>query len=234
VIAIADAVAAKRRSHKRIMLSMDEWNVWYKARTPEDLAKPGWPTAPKLLEEISNFEDALVVGGALITLINHADRVKSACLAQLVNVIGAMMTETGGPVWRQTIFHPFAQAARLARGNVLRLVTECGTFSAGDYKKAPLLMATVTHDPATGSVAVFALNRAQEPMEFSADLRGLGALTIAESFELKHDDLKATNTREAPDEVSPVKHPACRLAGSGLQATLKPLSWNVFALKAAQ
>jgi alpha-N-arabinofuranosidase len=233
VTAIADAVAAKRRSHKRIMLSMDEWNVWYKARTPDDLAKPGWPQAPKLLEEVYNFEDALVVGGALITLMNHADRVKSACLAQLVNVIGAIMTETGGPAWRQTIFHPFAQASRLARGNVLRLVTDCGTFSAGDYPKAPLLLTCITHDPASGAVSIMALNRAQEPMEFSAELRGLGNLTITESFELKHDDLKATNTKQAPDAVSPVTHAACALAANGLRATLKPLSWNVFALRPA-
>jgi alpha-N-arabinofuranosidase len=212
------------------MLSMDEWNVWYKARTPADLAQPGWPQAPKLLEEVYNFEDALVVGGALITLINHADRVKSACLAQLVNVIGAIMTETGGPAWRQTIFHPFAQASRLARGNVLRLVTECGTFSAGGYKAAPLLLACAVHDPASGAVSVFALNRSPEPMALSVDLRGLGSLSIAESFELHHDDLKATNTREAPDEVAPAKHPACELRDDGLKATLKPLSWNVFAL----
>jgi alpha-L-arabinofuranosidase len=233
VTAIADAVAAKRRSHKRIMLSMDEWNVWYKARTPEDLAKPGWPRAPKLLEEVYNFEDALAVGGALITLMNHADRVKTACLAQLVNVIGAIMTETGGPAWRQTIFHPFAQASRLARGNVLRLVTECGTFSSGDYKAAPLLLATVTHEPATGAVAVLALNRSPAPMALSVDLRGFGTLSISESLELKHDDLKATNTRVAPDAVAPVRHPACEISGAGLKATLKPLSWNVIALKSA-
>jgi alpha-N-arabinofuranosidase len=230
VTAIADAVAAKRRSPKRIMLSMDEWNVWYKARTPIDLAKPGWPEAPQLLEEVYNFEDALVVGGALITLINHADRVKSACLAQLVNVIGAIMTETGGPAWRQTIFHPFAQAARLARGHVLRLVTECGSFAAGDYPAAPLLLSAAVHDPATGKVAVFALNRSQRPMRFTADLRGLGVLAIGESFELQHDDLKATNTKDAPDRVSPVKHPDCAMARGELGATLKPLSWNVFAL----
>jgi alpha-N-arabinofuranosidase len=233
VVAIADAVAARRRSPKRIMLSMDEWNVWYKARTPSDLAKPGWPEAPRLLEEVYNFEDALVVGGALITLINHADRVKTACLAQLVNVIGAIMTETGGPAWRQTIFHPFAQASRLARGNVLRLVRECDTFSAGDYPEAPLLLSAVTHDPATGAVAVFALNRAQEEMEFSADLRGLGKLAVSESFELKHHDLKAANTRESPDEVSPKPHPSFEVGASGLKARLKPLSWNVFALQPA-
>jgi alpha-N-arabinofuranosidase len=209
---------------------MDEWNVWYKARTAEDLAKPGWPQAPKLLEETYNFEDALVVGGALITLINHADRVKSACLAQLVNVIGAIMTETGGPAWRQTIFHPFSQAARLARGNVLRLVTECGTFAAGDYKAAPLLLVCALHDPDSGRVSVFALNRSQEPMALSMNLGGLGDLAIAESFELKHDDLKATNTRDAPDTVSPRRHPVCEFASGELKASLKPLSWNVFAL----
>jgi alpha-N-arabinofuranosidase len=230
VSAIADAVAAKRRSRKRIMLSMDEWNVWYKARTPADLAQPGWPRAPALLEEVYNFEDALVVGGALITLINHADRVKSACLAQLVNVIGAIMTETGGPAWRQTIFHPFAQASRLARGNVLRLVTECDSFSVGDYPAAPLLLATAVHDPASGAVSVFALNRSQESMQLSASLRGFGNLAIAEGLELKHHDLKATNTRESPDVVSPVAHAACKYADGDLIATLKPLSWNVFAL----
>jgi len=232
VAAIADAVAAKRRSAKRIMLSMDEWNVWYKARTPEDLAKPGWPQAPKLLEEVYNFEDALVVGGALITLMNHADRVKSACLAQLVNVIGAIMTETGGKAWRQTIFHPFAQASRLARGNVLRLVTECGTFAAGDYASAPLLLASVVHDPHNGGLSVFALNRSTEPMALSVELRGMKKVAVTESFELRHDDLKAVNTAQQPDAVAPVAHAACTCTDGRLAATLQPLSWNVFALRA--
>ena len=232
VAAIADAVAAKRRSPKRIMLSMDEWNVWYKARTPEDLAKPGWPQAPKLLEEVYNFEDALVVGGALITLMNHADRVKSACLAQLVNVIGAIMTETGGKAWRQTIFHPFAQASRLARGNVLRLVTECDTFAAGEYPRAPLLLASAVHDPQSGGLSVFALNRAPEPMALSVELRGMKEVAVIESLELRHDDLKAVNTAQQPDAVAPVAHPAFTCGDGRLAATLKPLSWNVFALRA--
>src|SRR3546814_7892503 len=82
------------------MLSLDEWNVWYRARSGEQLRGQGWPEAPPLLEEIYNMEDALVIGGALLTMINHADRVKAACLAQLVNVIAPIMTETGGPAWR--------------------------------------------------------------------------------------------------------------------------------------
>lgn len=105
VVALADAVAAKRRSDKRLMLSFDEWNVWYRTRRSRgDRVKEGWPVAPPILEEIYTMEDALAFGGACISLLNHADRVKVACLAQLVNAIAPIMTETGGGAWRQTIF----------------------------------------------------------------------------------------------------------------------------------
>jgi alpha-N-arabinofuranosidase len=231
VTAIADAVAAKRRSRKRIMLALDEWNVWYKARTPEDLKQPGWPEAPRLLEEVYNFEDALVIGGALITLMNHADRVKTACLAQLVNVIGAIMTETGGPAWRQTIFHPFALSSRLARGRVLRAVTDCGTFSAGDYDQAPLLLSSVVHDQEAGQVVVFALNRsAKQQMQLEVELRGFRNLELVEAWELHHHDLKVVNTRQAPDAVAPRSRTGA-VEQRGLSATLQALSWNVFVLK---
>lgn len=234
VAAIADAVAAKRRSSKRIMLSLDEWNVWYRARAGEQLRGVGWPEAPELLEEVYNFEDALVVGGALLTMMNNADRVKSACLAQLVNVIGPIMTETGGPAWRQTIFHPFAQASRRGHGQVLRTKVETGSFSAGGIEDAPLLVASVVEDPATGEATVFALNRStDQEMELTVELRGMGARELAGAEELHHADLKAVNSKDAPDAVAPVPHPAARLAGDTLTATLKPLSWNVFPTRRA-
>ena len=125
VVAIADAVSARRRSSKRIMLSFDEWNVWYRTRRKnEGRVKLGWPVAPQILEEIYNMQDALAFGGACISLLNHADRVKSACLAQLVNAIAPIMTETGGPAWRQTIFYPFKDMSTLGRGTVLQTKVE--------------------------------------------------------------------------------------------------------------
>ena len=70
VVAIADAVAAKRRSTKRMMLSFDEWNVWYRTRRKRaDRVKEGWPVAPPILEEIYTMEDALAFGGACISLL---------------------------------------------------------------------------------------------------------------------------------------------------------------------
>ena len=131
VVAIADAVAARRRSAKRIMLSFDEWNVWYRTRRNRaERVKPGWPVAPEILEEIYTMADALAFGGACISLLNHADRVKAACLAQLVNVIAPIMTETGGPAWRQTIFWPFAQWSHYGRGRVLRAEVDSPTYEA--------------------------------------------------------------------------------------------------------
>jgi alpha-N-arabinofuranosidase len=233
VAAIADSVAAKRRSTKRIMLSLDEWNVWYKAHTPENLRKPGWPKAPPLLEEIYNFEDALVVGGALICMLNNADRVKVACLAQLVNVLGAIFTETGGAAWRQTIFHPFALTSRYGRGQVLRTMVSTDSYKTTKIAAAPLLVSTVVHDPESGRVAVFALNRStDEEMELTAELRGLGPRRIVEALELHDGDLKAVNSKEEPDRIRPVPHENTGLEGSTLTARLKPLSWNVFVSEA--
>jgi alpha-N-arabinofuranosidase len=79
VVAIADSVAARRRSSKRIMLSFDEWNVWYRTRRNRAArVREGWPVAPPILEEIYNMEDALAFGGCCVSLLNHADRVTAA------------------------------------------------------------------------------------------------------------------------------------------------------------
>ena len=172
VVAIADAVAARRRSPKRIMLSFDEWNVWYRTRRGrEERVKPGWPVAPQILEEIYTMEDALAFGGACISLLNHADRVKAACLAQLVNVIAPIMTETGGPAWRQTIFFPFADFSNLGRGRVLRAQVDCadlcGQLLRSARRRRPPLPAAGGALPearrrarrAAGTLTLFALNR---------------------------------------------------------------------------
>ena len=228
IIAVADGVAARKHLSKRIMLSFDEWNVCYKAGSPTDRLEPGWVYAPHVLEEVYNHEDALLVGGALIVLMSHADRVKTACLAQLVNVIGPILTEPGGPAWRQTIFWPFSQASRCARGRVLRSVIHSPTYAARMFSDVPYLCACVLHDDSTGQTAVFALNRhLTEDQDLTIELRGLGAQRLIEASELHHADMKATNTRDAPDTVAPAPNGRVRIEGDKVLACLKPGSWNV-------
>ena len=240
VVAVADAVAARRRSGKRIMLSFDEWNVWYRTRrTREARVKPGWPVAPPILEEIYTMEDALVFGGACIALLNHVDRVKVACLAQLVNVIAPIMTETGGPAWRQTIFHPFAQMSRLGRGRVLRAQIDSPTYAATYFDprgaqdlhfpldSVPYLkLAAVADD--RGGVTLFALNRhLSEEMPLQIRVKGMRGGAVEEAVTLHDRDLNAANTRKNPDRIKPVPLAGVRIEGHELRTNLPPASWTV-------
>ena len=229
IVAVADSVAARKHSPKRIMLSVDEWNVWYKTRKPDEYQKHDWPEAPRLIEEVYNHEDTLIVGGALIVMVNNADRVKVACMAQLVNVIAPIMTEPGGAAWRQTIFHPFAQASRYAHGRVMRSVIQSPSYRAQSFPNIPYLCACVVHDDEIGQAAILALNRhLSEVQEISIELRGLGDhQRLLEASELFHADMKATNTEDAPDNVAPARNEEVQVDGHRLTARFRPGSWNV-------
>ena len=136
VVALCDAVKAKKHSDKTIYLSFDEWNVWFHSNQ-DKIDK--WQIAPSQLEDVYDFRDALLVGTMLMALQNNCDRVKIACLAQLVNVIAPIMTKTGGGTWVQTIFYPFLYASAQGRGEVLRMVTESDTYRSSDETDIPYL-----------------------------------------------------------------------------------------------
>lgn len=154
-----------------------------------------------------------------------------ACLAQLVNVIAPILTEPGGPAWRQTTFFPFAQAARHGRGQVLDVRVDSPTYATARYGETDLLHATAVRDPETGAVTVFAVNRSRSaalPLEVA--LHGLDLTTVAEHQVLADADPDARNTLADPDRVAP--HPAegTALDGGALRATLEPMSWNMIRL----
>lgn len=247
VVAIADAVAARRRSQKRIMLSFDEWNVWYRTRRGEkSRVQTGWPVAPAILEEQYNMQDALVFGGACISLLNHADRVKAGCLAQLVNAIAPIMTETGGPAWRQTIFWPFADFSNLGRGRVLNAHVESPTYGTRYYDpthteelydtidEVPYLKFSAVHSESDGTVTLFILNRhLSEKITIDLEATGFGTLTRQAAHELRHADLLAVNTRDNPNEVKPVNFDAIDVADERLRVTVSPASWTVVRFKSS-
>jgi alpha-L-arabinofuranosidase len=248
VVAIADSVAARRRSSKRIMLSFDEWNVWYRTRRGREArVKEGWPVAPPILEELYNMEDALSFGGMCISLLNHADRVKAGCLAQLVNVIAPIMTQTGGPAWRQTIFYPFSHFSNFGRGRVLRTSVDSPTFAAKYFDPrgpnelyypipaAPYLKCSAVHDDKAGMLTLFALNRSlSEEMPLRVAAEGFSGLSVDSATQLRDDDLKATNTKEKPERVKPKPLGGVRVEGGAVLATLPAASWNVIRLKIAR
>ncbi|GIF05988.1 arabinosylfuranosidase ArfA [Actinoplanes siamensis] len=237
VVATADAVGARLKSKKKINISFDEWNVWYLSRFQNAPRTDEWQIAPRVIEDRYNVADAVVVGNLLISLLRHSDRVTAACQAQLVNVIAPIMTEPGGPAWRQTIFHPFARTAALAKGDVLETRVDSPTYDTARYGEAALVDAVATHDPATGDLTVFVVNRSvADPVEFTVDLAAFGAgWSVAESVTLTDDDVRATNTREDPDRVRPrptarIPTGAVSVGGDCVTLSLPRVSWTALRL----
>lgn len=188
------------------------------------------------------MKDALAFGGACISLLNHADRVRTACLAQLVNAIAPILTETGGPAWRQTIFHPFADFSNLGRGTVLACSVDSPTYDATYFDprgatalhfpmpEVPYLKAAAVDAGAT--LTLFLLNRSlDEEAAVEIDTAGFGPLSVARATTLRDDDLEAANTKDAPDRIAPAPLPGVEVSG-GVRVVLPPASWNVIRLRA--
>jgi alpha-N-arabinofuranosidase len=229
------------------MLSFDEWNVWYRTRRRHVPGRTldGWPISPPILEEVYSMKDALAFGGACISLLNHADRVKTACLAQLVNAIAPILTETGGPAWRQTIFFPFADFSNLGRGSVLSCEVDSPTYATVYHDPrgtedlefpmpaVPFLKAAAVHSEADGSLNLFLLNRnldEEMPVEVVTD--GFAGLELVAASELANPDLDATNTKDAPETVKTQALDGVRTGNGKVEMRLKPASWNTVRLKA--
>ena len=228
VVSICDAVKSSKHSQKTINLSFDEWNVWY--RTPAENPDP-WTVAPPLLEDIYNFEDALLVSGMMIALLRNADRVKIACLAQLVNVIAPIMTRTGGGVWMQTIFYPYYHMSRFGRGIAMDATIECETYNA-HTNNIPYIDCVPVWNQQESEITVFMLNRSTDSgIDVSLDISGFGEVSLIEHIEMTHNDLKAVNTEENPENVIPDVCGNTAINGNGVHSVIKPLSWNVIRFK---
>jgi alpha-N-arabinofuranosidase len=231
VIATCDYIKARKRSQKIINLSFDEWNVWFHSNQADQTIEP-WTIAPPLLEDNYTLEDALVVGCMLISLLKHADRVKIACLAQLVNVIAPIMTVNRGPAWRQTIFYPFAQASRFGRGMVLDLHPTSPVYPVEDLGDVPYLEAVATLEPDQSALTIFAVNRSlDQVLALEGDLRNLPDYQVIEHLILTDPDPQASNSLAQPKRVVPQANgDARRVEANRLQANLPALSWNVIRL----
>ncbi len=234
VVAICDAVKGKKHGKKQINLSFDEWNVWYHSseQDKEIWKREKWDRALPLLEDIYNFEDALLVGSMLITLLRNSDRVKVACLAQLVNVIAPIMTRNGGGCWAQTIYYPFMHASKYGRGTALKAIIDSPKYDCKDYEDVPIIdaMATLGDD---GSLTLFCVNRdLNEECVLDLDLRSFADLKIVEHIVMHHDDVNAVNTEENPDNVVPVTVPVNKPVDKKAEIKLSPLSWNVIRFEA--
>jgi alpha-N-arabinofuranosidase len=223
-LAVCDMVRGHKRSPKKLWLSFDEWNVWYRARSGDAVNGHG-KEAPPLLEEIYNLEDALLVGGLINSLVRNADRVKIACLAQLVNVIAPIMTNADG-MFRQTIYYPYAWALQYAKGTVLNLLVESAGYAVPGFDNVPYVDVAGTLDEGGGTFTLFALNRdlsKARTVDLQWQDRAPGK--VVSSWLLTGDDLKASNSFAAPLRVAPQAFSVPPNKGSHCLVELPPRSY---------
>jgi alpha-L-arabinofuranosidase len=229
VISIADYIKAKKRSKKKINLAFDEWNVWFHSIEKDKLIEP-WQVAPNQLEDVYTFEDALLVGCMLITLLKHADRVKIACLAQLVNVIAPIMTQDSGEAWKQTIFYPFMHTSVLGRGVALNPIISSPKYDSKDFTDVPFLESTAVYNEEKEELTIFAVNRdLEDGLQLECDIRNFDGYQVVEHIVLENENLKQTNSAQATS-VAPHTNGSAQIDHRLVSALLPKLSWNVIRL----
>ncbi|MBT2515016.1 alpha-N-arabinofuranosidase [Arthrobacter sp. ISL-30] len=235
IVAHIDHVKSVKKSTKQVNISFDEWNVWHMSRA-ESKAPGGkdWPVAPVLLEDRYTVADAVVVGDLLITLLRNTDRVHSASLAQLVNVIAPIMTEPGGRSWKQTSFHPFALTSRYASGTVLNLAVESPLVSSEKTKDFAALSAVATFNEETGEAVVFAVNRSiEQDLSLDVALAALGNVKVVEALSYSNKDPYWQATADDSTSVVPVANGSVKLDAGRLTAELPATSWTMIRLNLA-
>lgn len=172
-----------------------------------------------------------MVGLMMITLLKHADRVKIACLAQLVNVIAPIMTDAAGGAWRQTIFYPFYHASKYGRGVVLQTILDTPSHETKGHGEVKDVVSVAVHNEEKEELTVFAVNRnLEEDHHLEMDVRSFEGYEVVEKIELISDDLLAENSL-FEEKVKPSVDTNIKMDESKLETTLKQASWNVIRLR---
>ncbi len=219
--AVCIAVAKQKRLKKRAYLSFDEWNVWYRARDGVHSDGRG-KIAPHLLEEVYNLEDALIAAGFLNSFIRHADSVKIACIAQIVNVIAPILTR-GDEMLIQSIFYPIEMYAKRRDGNALRVAVEGESYKSKSYGETKYIDASVIGNGKT--LHVFATNRhMSESMDLDIKVGGATVKKLVNAEIVTGKNAQEANSFENPNAVVSKAFSDIKVANGYATTKLPPLS----------
>lgn len=216
--AVCRFVQAKLRSKKRAYLSFDEWNIWYRDTKGDGEGK----FAPHLIEEVYNLEDALVTAGFLNSFIRHANVVKIANLAQIVNVIAPIQTR-GHEILLQSIYYPFKMYSQRKEGVSLKVIVDGPTYEGKVNGAAHFIdtSAILNKD----KLGVFVVNRSlAKNAGVRINLHDREIIALKNADLLTGPDAKASNSFEQPDLIVSRPYTDIRITEGKAYLELPPLS----------
>ncbi|MBN2440356.1 MAG: alpha-N-arabinofuranosidase [Spirochaetales bacterium] len=215
--ALCRYMQTKHRSKKRVYLCFDEWNVWYKNQTVDGSGE----FAPHLLEEIYNLEDALLVAGFLNSFIRHADAVKIANIAQIVNVIAPLITR-GDDLLIQSTFYPFIMFSGRAEGFSLRLKIDGPGYMTEEFGEVEYIDSSAVLGD--GCLHIFACNR-----HLTEEAEVIISIADGELVSLENGELlcgpgpEAANSFEQPDLLKSIPFTEVQFPGGNARFKIPPL-----------
>ena len=222
-------VQGKRKSKKRAWLCFDEWNVWYKTmKFGTEHMQGGGKFAPPLIEEVYDLRDALVVSGFLHSFVRHADVLKIANIAQIVNVIAPILTRDEG-LLVQSIYWPFAMFSKRRKGVSLSPRVRGARYDSAQYGDTDVIDASAILDGNT--LSVFLTNRSEATSSVTLDLADRRFQGSVDAECIAGSDPMASNTWENPSVIVPRTFSDLRVEGGKVEMTLPPYSFVAASLE---
>ncbi len=213
---------ARTRSRKRYYLAFDEWNVWYRTQNAESVNGHG-KIAQHLVEEEYNLEDALVVAGFLNSFIRHADVVKIANLAQIVNVIAPILTR-GDQILLQSIYYPLMLYANRRAGAALQAVVRGPGYESKNYGFVHTIDASAILGE--GVLHTFMINRSKtDPATVDITPAGIQLKSIQSADLVTGPSPDSCNRFDRPNTIHNRKLGKIELTGQKANVQLPPLSF---------
>jgi alpha-N-arabinofuranosidase len=209
IIAKHSAAMDKYDPNKRVALLVDEWGTWYDVEQG---------TNPGFLYQQNSLRDALVTSLNFDIFARHTDRLRGANIAQMVNVLQAMLLTDGNRMVKTPTYHVFDMYKDYQDGTVLPV-----EVTSSWYNKNEWTMKAVSASAVRGTDGVIHMGLTNvdpdRPATVTVKLDGVTGSSVTGRI-LTAATIDAHNTFDAPDVVAPAAFNGASLTGNTLSVTL--------------
>ena len=214
------AIMDKYDPDNRVMLAVDEWGAWYQQ-------DPG--THPGFLRQQNTLRDAMIASTTLDIFARHADRVRMSAIAQMVNVLQAMVLTDGTRMVRTPTYWVYDMYKPWQDATVLPLQLDAPAYTRGKFSIPAISGSAVK---GTDGLVHIALSNVDpdEAKSVTVAVDGEQAASVSGTI-LTAPTITSHNTFDDPDAVKPAAFTGARVTGNKLVIAMPAKSIVVLTLK---